>query len=233
MIATALTIVLILTGSSLASDDPEPKNDSFSNRHQIGGRLGIWSNKGDPPPAAFSSPTFNVETKINNASFYFEGLFAYRLMSQAMIELSVGIVNRGTVTIQEAGRTDIGNLMLYPILIHLKLYPMARLKNRLQPYLTVGGGLYYGKQSVQFTTNVFDPRFREQSETDFNYAIGGGLDWVMSKTIALELNARMLPINFSKELLTVRNYDAITVTVGIKYLYQSGDKKKEGRRRRR
>lgn len=233
LLATALLTVLILAGLIRASDDPKPKEDIFNHRHQIGGRIGVWSNTGDPIPTMYSGPSINVETKIKDASFYFEGFFAYRLFSQAMLELSIGIVNRGTVIIEEGGRTDIGNLMLYPILVHLKLYPMAPLKNRLQPYITVGGGLFYGRQSVQFTTNVFDPRFREQSETDFNYAIGGGLDWVLSKTLALDFNAKLMSINFSRGLLTVRDYDAITVTVGIKYLYKSGGKKKEGRRRMR
>ncbi|TET94741.1 MAG: hypothetical protein E3J26_04050, partial [Candidatus Zixiibacteriota bacterium] len=112
----------------------------FNEKHQAGIRLGVWANNGE-------SPTDSVgvfETNFKEACFYFEGYFAYRLVPAAMLELSFGIVNRGSVTFREAGATNVGNVLVYPILLQLKLYPLASLKAKLQPYLLAGGGLYYG-----------------------------------------------------------------------------------------
>ena len=191
----------------------------FSEKHQAGIRLGVWANNGETPTD--SAGIF--ETSFKDANFYFEGYFAYRLFSQAMLEFSLGIVNRGSVTFQEAGATNVGNVLVYPVLLQLKLYPLASLKAKLQPYLLAGGGLYYGRRSVQFTTSsdVYYYGLAEQSGTDFNYVLGGGLDWPIGATIGLEVGVKYMPIEFSKELQTIRDYDAVAFTVGVKYLYSS------------
>ncbi len=201
---------------------------SFNDQHQLGMRLGVWANQGGTVPEWLSSSEFAMETKINDASFYFEGYFGYRWWSQAVVEFSLGIVNRGTVTLSDATGTDVGNLMVYPLLIHMKWYPLAPINRRFQPYLAVGGGLYYGRRSVQLTTSsyyYYDNSLNEQSETDFNYALSAGIDWPVSSSIGLEMNVRYSPIYFSNSLLTVRDYDAVMVTVGVKYLRAVHSKK--------
>ena len=191
----------------------------FSEKHQAGIRLGVWANNGETPTD--SAGTF--ETSFKDANFYFEGYFAYRLFSQAMLEFSLGIVNRGSVTFREAGATNVGNVLVYPVLLQLKLYPLASLKAKLQPYLLAGGGLYYGRRSVQFTTSsdVYYYDLAEQSGTDFNYVLGGGIDWPIATTIGLEAGVKYMPIEFSKGLQTIHDYDAVAFTVGVKYLYSS------------
>lgn len=191
----------------------------FNEKHQAGIRLGVWANNGE-------SPTDSVgisETSFKDANFYFEGYFAYRLLPQAMLEFSLGIVNRGSVTFKEAGATNVGNVLVYPVLLQLKLYPLASLKAKLQPYFLAGGGLYYGRRSLQFTTSsdVYYYGLAEQSGTDFNYVLGGGIDWPIATTIGLEAGVKYMSIEFSKGLQTIRDYDAVAFTVGVKYLYSS------------
>jgi len=217
-----LFLVAGLAATSAAGTD-SPAQFPFNDQHQMGVRLGVWANQGGSVPEWLlsSDSTSTMETKINDANFYFEGYFGYRWWSQAVIEFSLGIVNRGTVTMSDATGTDVGNLMVYPLLIHMKWYPLAPLDGKFQPYLAVGGGLYYGRRSVQLTTSsyyYYDYSLNEKSVTDFNYALSAGIDWPVSSSIGLEMSMRYSPIYFSNYLLTVQDYDAVMVTVGIKYL---------------
>jgi len=219
----SLALLYFSSWDTVKAGQTQPNNHQlFNNMHQAGIRLGVWANNGE-------SPTDSVgisETNFKGASFFFEGYFAYRLAPTVMLELSFGIVNRGSVTFMEAGATNVGNVLVHPILLQLKLYPLASLKAKLQPYLLAGGGLYYGRRSVQFTTSsdVYYYGLAEQSGTDFNYVLGGGIDWPIGTAIGLEAAIKYMPIDFSKGLQTIRNYDAIAFVVGIKYLYSSKKK---------
>jgi outer membrane protein W len=229
-LAKCLVFVLfslaVTIGPVSAQEAEEGSDISVPNRHQIGIRLGTWINAGDDPPPLLQLLDANdvvvgqLETDLTNVSFYFEGYFAYNIFPQAFIELSFGIVNRGSVTIQEGPITDVGNLMLYPLLLQLKFYPLALPNCRFRPYVGAGGGLYHGRQDIQFTTDFFFTDLAEDTETDFNYVLSGGADWILSDNLALDLNVKYMPINFPQSLVTIRDYDAMAVSVGIKYLYR-------------
>ena len=197
--------------------------NGFSSKHQLGIRLGVWQNRGDTPLESGqlgASTESNFKTNLKQSAFNFEGYFAYRLLSWAMVELSLGSVNRGSVTISEDNASDIGNLILYPILVQLKFYPLSTLTSGFQPFVIGGGGLYYGRRTVQFTNSSdYYANWQEESGTDFNYVIGGGVDWPVADILSLDLTVKYMPINFSKPLVTMQNYNAIAFSIGIKYLY--------------
>lgn len=214
--------IFIPSYAALAQDTAEETYPSLNNRHQAGVRLGAWTNLGEDPPESIRSldELVALETNISGTSFFFEGFFAYNILPATYLELSVGIVNRGSVTVQDQFSTDIGNLLLYPMLLQVKFYPFAKVRSKIQPYVFAGGGLYYGRQDVQFTTDpFFDPFIQTDSETDFNYTLGGGFDWLLSNTIAINLNAKYMPIGFSEPLILVNDYDALAITVGVTYLH--------------
>ncbi|HWR84264.1 MAG TPA: hypothetical protein VN285_13270, partial [Candidatus Deferrimicrobium sp.] len=222
-----LVSLLVGWAADLAASDPDSPVKTFHERHQAGVRIGLWANAGETPPHTDSAGSY--ETSFKSAAFYFEGFFAFRLARYAMLELSAGVVNRGSVTFREAGGTNVGNVLVHPILLQLKVYPLAGGLSRPQPYFLAGGGLYYGRRSVQFTTSSQVSYFglAEQSGTNFNYVVGAGLDWPLSRTIGLEAGAKYMPIEFSKGLQTIRSYDGVAIVVGIKYLYASHE---EGRK---
>ena len=94
-------------------------------------------------------------------------------------------------------------------------------KSKLFPFVTAGGGVYFGRRSVQFTTDSYASTyggFNDDSQTEFNYVIGGGIDCRISRSIALELQSKYMPIHF-RQLALVENYTALTITIGVKYLY--------------
>ena len=219
-------VLLILPGLMAAqvqvSDDYD-KTAPFDKRHQAGARLGVWFNQGDEPLDRTSVEGYSYKTDIGNSNFYFEGFGGYRLNSRMMFEFTLGFVNRGNVTVFDGIDSYVGNLVVYSMLAHVKFYPLPRLFGKFYPYVTAGGGLYYGRHDVQFTTDYdFFRVFDEKSGTDFNYALGGGLDWPLSSTIGLDFNVKFMPISLSNELVEITDFDALSVSVGVKYLFISG-----------
>ncbi len=225
---TSILIVFLLFFSLQAKAIEKKDVIDFNQQNHLGIRLGAWSNSGGLPPAAYlnSDTTALIQTKIKDASFYFEGYYGHRFANYLVGELSLGIVNRGTVTIEEQNQTDIGNFMIYPILFQAKIYPFANMKSSFNPYFLAGGGFYYSRISVQFTTSYYQSYRNEKSEVDINYVIGGGLDYKLSKNIGIELNAKYFPINMSDPILTVKDHSAAIVTIGIKYLFKNKKKDK-------
>ncbi|MDD3732371.1 MAG: outer membrane beta-barrel protein [candidate division Zixibacteria bacterium] len=202
--------------------DSYDKSLPFDKRHQAGIRLGVWLNQGDEPSGRDSS-VVSYKMDIGNTNFYFEGFGAYRLNPRLMFEFSLGFVNRGNVTLYDGRYSYVGNLVVYSILAHVKLYPLPRMLGKLYPYITAGGGLYYGRHDVQFTTDYdFFRVFNEKSGTDFNYVVGGGFDWPLSGTIGLDMNVKYMPISLSNTIVDISNFDALSISVGVKYLFESG-----------
>lgn len=205
---------------------------AFDIRHQAGVRIGVWANNGDTPPARVEDGFGNVlETDINSANIYLEAFGAYRLFSRGLLEVSVGFANRGDVNLQDAGREYFGNLILYPMLVQFKYY-LPQPASSFRPYVGIGGGIYYGRHSVQFTNDVYFT-FNEASGTDLNYVLSGGVDMPVSNSIALGLDAKYMPIKFGKGLIEVTDYNALTVTFGFKYLFKSSGKSNDHTPRRR
>jgi hypothetical protein len=229
-----LTILVLLVAVSVhAQQAPLTKEQHFNTSNQIGARIGFLGNLGDKPPVHDSGTYSQYETDVKSGSFYAEGYAAFRIWRPLMFEISLGIVNRGDVTIDDfsSGNAYIGNLVLYPVQARLKCYPLASRPVSIQPYLMGGGGIVHGRNNIQFSSDYY-AEFREESATTFNFTLGGGFDMPISNQIGLDLNLTYLPIHFSRELFVVKNYSAFTITVGVKYLYTS-NKKTAGASRRK
>ncbi|MEW6412611.1 MAG: OmpW family outer membrane protein [Candidatus Zixiibacteriota bacterium] len=216
------TLLLLAASAAFAQESEDEAVPSLAGKHQAGARLGAWISSGEDIPS-YLEDTVNLvilETDIKSGAFYAELFYAYSILPQALIELSLGIVNRGSVNIQVGSQQDLGNLIVYPILLQLKYYPLASKGVKFQPYISGGGGIYHGRQDVQFTTSsLYYYDLYEDTETDINYALGGGLDWLINDKLAFEMNFKYMPIDFSNSLVTARDYKATVVTVGVKYLY--------------
>lgn len=212
-------LILSFLAAAISAAELSDSGSTFSQRHQVGARIGVWGNLGTAGPKADTIGSSYYETDIKDACFYFEGYFGYRLARPLMLELVGGIVNRGDISINDNGESFIGNLVLYPIQLRLKVYPLALTKAKFQPFVMAGGGLYHGRNNIQFA-NTGNPfvTYVGESQTDFNFVAGGGLDWPVADKLALDLNVAYMPIHFSKDLIFTRDYQAVTVTVGAKYV---------------
>lgn len=217
----AVAPALLTTTPVLAQD--EDTRPLFQRQHQAGVRLGVWANNGDSPPArTVDTANFIEQTSdINSASFYLEGYFGLRLTKMLMAEISFGLSNRGDIITRDTQYdiNDVAALNIYPILLQLKVYAPPIMNGKLYPYIAAGGGIYYARNSIQVTDEYYYAQFREASETDFNYVLGAGFDYVLASQIGLDFTAKYMPINFSDRLVGVKDYSALTITVGVKYLY--------------
>lgn len=218
-----LLAVLLTAATTPQAADPElTTRQSFRKAHQLGIRLGPWINLGETPVPRYEDENESFKTNFHDASFYFEGYYAHRFTPALRGEFSLGILNRGSVTFTVDDRTNVGNVLLYAALLQGKVYPFISGDWMPQPYLTAGGGLYYGRRSVQFTSTpdgYYYPNIDEQSAARLNFTIGGGLDWPLATQIGLDLNVKYCPIPFGEPLMTINDYDGLAIAVGIKYFY--------------
>ncbi len=222
---TSLVGLIVLFAVCMVQAQPSAaeKHGGFSRSHQAGIRLGVWNNMGDLPPKEDSMGGARYAADIKDASFYFEGFFAYRVSPAFMIEGALGIVNRGDVTVEDSfGDSYVGGLTLYPIQLKAKFYPLGDSHGKMFPYLAAGAGIYHGRHDIQFTSDPFV--VSGNSKTSFSYLLGGGLDYQVADVVGLDLNVNYLPVKFSDDLFEVKDYQALTVTVGVKYLFQSPKK---------
>jgi opacity protein-like surface antigen len=234
-IAVALSAMLMANAplSAQPAQDENPVAAAFVKYHQLGGRIGGWANKGTLPPDRIDiGGGGEYSTEMGDANFYLEGFFGYRLNRSFMLELSLGMVTRGDVTLIEpdSGGSSIGTVQLYPILAKLKFYPFSGLKGKLFPYVLAGGGFCYGRHDIQFTNGIaayYRAEFGSDSETDFTYVLGGGFDWPLASVVGLDLNVQYMPVNFSGNLIGARDYSSLTIALGVKYLMSSLESKKD------
>jgi outer membrane protein W len=220
-----LAIAILIAATTAARAQQADSSHHFFYKHQAGVRLGVWANQGGSPPdsgAVMSGGdrTGTFITNINDAAAYFEGFFGYRLNRYWMLQISVGTVNRGSVTITDSVRSDVGNLTIYPVIGQIKLYPFPGSRLKFHPYVAAGGGMYIGRRGVQFTNAWYNTNWEEETELAFNFVAGAGADWPLTQKLGLETQVSYMPISFSDKLLTIKDYDAIAVTIGIKYLYR-------------
>ena len=227
-VTTGKLLIFVITLSLFACSASEA-SQVVLRKHQAGIRLGVWSHQGGVIPASDSSGTFR--SNINKESFFLEGYYGYRIFPALVGEFSLSIVNRGSVSFEESGTSNVGNLLVYSFLLHARCYPLVMVKSKIQPFVSVGGGVYYGRRSVQFSSNFYYAAYNEESGINLNYSFGGGFDVQLSNSIALETGSRFMSVNFSKELMGIKDYDALAFWVGVKYLYQSDKKEQKYKRR--
>ncbi len=235
-----LLAVLLLTGSSVWSQQQSEQPESvYLHSHQAGIRLGAWANLGDSPLDSLQlTSTAYYLTDFSGGSFYFEGFLGYRISRLLVAELSVGIVNRGDVSLFDLD-SFYGSLLVYPILLKARVYPVGKVGGRFYPYLLAGAGLYYARHDIQIVSSSygFYGFIEEDSETRFGYVVGGGFDWPLASVVALDFNVQYMPIDYSTKIIGITDYSSLTVTIGVKYLFSSDKDKKDDRpmpmRRRR
>lgn len=218
------TVLLLSTpcGWTQGTEAPQPpvtKMDWHKVSHQVGGRLGLWAHIGEDAPKQDESGNFRAD--LADQSFYLEASAGYRLTPMLLGEFSLGVVDRGDVTIQDGPNQRIGSLLITSFLLHARLYPVPGGIGNMVPWASVGGGLYYGKRNVKFTTlgSPFYDNYDQESRTQLGYSLGAGIDWVLASTIALETQVRWMPIEFSEDLALSDDFRGVAFTVGIKYLY--------------
>lgn len=227
LIPLALLLAGLMVVPVSAQTQQQPSTlDLFSRQNQVGIRLGAWISTGDDVPReTFTDPGSgeSVEADIATGSFIAEAFYCYRAWPNVAFEFSFGLSNRGdviSITPTPVGDIrDIGTLNVYPILLQVRLYAPLNFGSRMQFYVSGGGGVYYGRNSIQISNDIYNSQFRESSDTDLNFVAGAGFDYVLADQFALGLNAKYMPISFDDELLRTSDWSAATVAVSVMYLF--------------
>jgi outer membrane protein W len=222
-----LTLACTLAASSPGAEGADKDSlPLFLRQHQVGVRLGGWTNLGDNPPDSGDITVNGTDidghffTNLNSTAFFIELYYGHRWNRYLMLELAGGTANRGSVTITDSADSDIGNLVLYPITVQLRTYPFTTLTQSFYPYVSAGMALHIGRRKVQFTSaGYYFSNWEDETSFDLNWVVSGGIDWPLARQIGLDLNVKYMPVNFSSSLLTKNDYSAIAVTIGVKYLY--------------
>lgn len=219
-----LILALLLLSFAItvsAEDEKEEKDSGFNSEYYIGGVIGAWISSGDDIPDLYTDPddsTFQVKADVNTGSAYLGLVAGKRLFPSSYIEFAFGMTNRGTIRVREGSSEDIGNLLVYHFLVLYKLYPLSISNLRLQPYIGAGGGLYYGRNSIQFTNNYYHSLgYGTESETDFNLVLNGGFEYRLSNSLHMIMDAKYMPTSFSDNLINASDYSAISIGVGLTY----------------
>lgn len=214
LIATLVLLLAIPAGKLYAVDKRAADRLGEAKYSLIGIRLGTWIDQGG------KIRDVNVTADFPSASFYTELFYDLRLAPPLFMELSLGVAGRGDAVFISGNDRYIGTINLYPVLLQLKISPLARRSPRVQPFLIGGGGLVFGKQNTDIIRSLgpyLNPYYAEQSETNLTAVVGAGVDLALSDQIGLNITGKYHSITFGNKLAGIKDYSGTAISVGAAY----------------
>jgi hypothetical protein len=184
-------------------------------------RAGFWSaleaRHVDPKPGE------DILTKVTTP--YGEIHFSLGLKKGFAVGFSTGSCYRGETRYSDPDGYYWKRVSIYPFTTELKYYPLHRVKkSRWQPYLDGGAGLISGTEILRFG-EYSGPLLLLGSSSDtyltFGWHVGGGMDYVLSKSFAVGLDFKYRGVNFGDEIGGMKNYSGPEATLGISYIFKA------------
>lgn len=216
--AATLTAILLVcfTGIGVAQGNQPADKLIESQYSMVGLRLGFWADMGKDQ----LTPDISVDADMPDAGFYTEFFLDYRLLRPLMLELSAGIASRGDIVIREADDRYIGTVNLYPLLLQLKLMPLAGYWRSIQPFVLGGGGFVWGRQNIEYISSVdpyYNPEITTRTEADFVGVVGGGFEIALSEQLGLNVTSKYHPVKFGGSIGGVRDFSGLSFSIGVAY----------------
>jgi opacity protein-like surface antigen len=223
ILGTVIAVILILLVTTPARALEISRPDDFHGKHFAGGRVGIYSNTSGEIPG--EDPSFFLDFSSN--SIYAEFFYAYRLARPLAAEFSIGIFSRGEAqyirlidTVNNIGTDAVNNpVLLYPIWLSLKIYPLYKFDLPVHLFLQPGAGLIFGRHDIvdyySYTAYAIDT----ESRAKITYLLAAGFDIQVTRQIGLTAGFKYLPADFGKPLARVEDYTGWTLAFGIGYLF--------------
>ena len=200
---------------------------------QLGLRLGLFKND----KTEFVIPDSPIRLFANTSNFYIEGFVNYYATSYLALVLNLGSYSKGDIRfdVYYNGVFDgsfLGQATIIPMQAGLKLSPFSEeLPLNAQPYVEGGWALIVGRE--QATTGTYYSYFAQytdgslNSETDFDWWAGGGVEIPLSSTIQFDFMAKYINTKFSGDIAGIRDFSGLQISFGVSYLKLP--KKSEGR----
>jgi opacity protein-like surface antigen len=154
-----------------------------------------------------------------------EFFYQPRLAGIANLDLNVGAVSRGEMTISTETESSYGTATIYPIGLGVRLAPFAgSTRWAVQPILRLGGTVLIGTEQFEGAVSTPAGTFigtSTQSRWALGFYGGAGLAWLVGDRIALTVSVKYQYARFGQEVFGSKDYSGIQVLVGAMYLYLS------------
>jgi len=209
-------LILMLAGPAAAIDKKSADRFESGDYSMVGIRLGAWIDNGGGQVAE----DISVDADMPDAGFYTELFFDYRLTQIFLLETSLGIASRGDAVIRYQDDRYIGTINLYQLLVQIKISPLSGRSRSYHPYILGGGGLVWGRQSIDIIESVdpfYNPDIASKTETDFLGVIGAGIDFPIAEQVGLNVAVKYHPVTFGDALAGVKDYSGTAISVGVAY----------------
>lgn len=217
--ACALAIGVLATAVAAAAQEPareDPERKATLQRKGAGLRGGAWWVQDLP--------------KVSGADYSqwpaFEGYFQKGLDLHLTVESTLGLWRRS----QEAEQSGIGGTtrervqsFVIPTFTALKMYPLTRPDDALEPFLKAGVGLALGVDDRQTSgSDLLGLGVGSGTTvlTGFGFKLGAGLDWRLGSAFGLTLDGRYQWLRFNEELGGKRTYRGLGADVGLTYRFR-------------
>jgi outer membrane protein W len=217
--AVAMALTAMILSATAFGLEKEPSDQLLAAEYSmVGIRLGAWISNQGPE----TSQDLTVETNMPDAGFYTELFLDYRLASVLFLEGSLGIASRGDAVIEDVTGRYIGTINLYQALFQVKFSPLSGKSKKFLPFVVVGGGVAWGRQSIDYIVSYsyyYNPEITNRTEADFLPVIGGGIDFPVAEQIGLNIAVKYHPIKFNDALAGVKNFSGTAVSLGVAYYF--------------
>jgi hypothetical protein len=188
-------------------------------KNALGGQLGPWFSSNMTGGFADTS----IDLTANSTAFHMEFFYQPHLTGVANLDLSVGAVSRGEMSIQTGSESSFGTATIYPIGLGIRLAPFARSTRwAIQPMIRLGGTVLVGTEQFERSLRFPDGTYYGtsiQSRWALGFYGGAGVAWVMGERFAMTACVKYQHARFTKQVFGAKDYSGIQVLVGAMYLY--------------
>jgi opacity protein-like surface antigen len=194
------------------------KARDISSIQMMGIRMGFWNavNARD----IVNPPDQEITTKVTAP--YGELFISSGLKKGFALEFSLGSCYRGETRYSDSYGYYWKRVTIYPVSGGIKFYPLHTVqKSKLQPYGDVGVAFVSGIEDVRL--GVYSGPYVLVDEglntyTTFGWHAGLGMDFPLSRFLAVGVDFKYRGVNFSDEVGGLKNFSGPQFALGVSYL---------------
>jgi opacity protein-like surface antigen len=183
-------------------------------------RIGVGHTAQANPDVKYSNYTITSDQN----GFYTEAFFNWHFLNEFALDVGLASLSRGEFRwrIPDIGNF-FGSINLYPIMVGLKIKPLASIfSDDYQPWMAGGGSVVVGRAVVEGGT-VLDPYAyvaSAESQTALGWWLGAGFDSFVSSTIALSSSFRYQHMKFGDPVGGYLDHSGYQISFGIGYIFK-------------
>jgi len=209
-----LTIAILFVGL-VAGADAQP----LAKRHQIGLRLGMWSQTTDIRTEVGIG---TVSTSVGGDGFMGGLAYTNWLQESLALEIRIGAMAAEVKTVENWLTVSTKTTAVGELLFGVKYYfPRSTYGNSVRPFVGASAATFIGKQEE--TTVGLYVVTESRTESAFGGQFAAGIDFVLSRHFMMGASVGYnLMSDFDEPIGGSKNYGGPEFTMGIGYLFGRG-----------